>query len=349
MSGFPEILGHAAPIALLERLSNEQRLPHALLLQGPAAVGKSMVATRIAALLNCTGDPPAPCGACDSCRLVLTGGHPDLSRVKLLPKPSVSVPEGSEPAPEDLRKVIIVDQIRELASRAALAPRVGRRRVFVIDPADQMNAAAQNALLKTLEEPPGSAVVMLVASRPALLLPTIRSRSFAVRFAELATRELAALLERRSMSAAEARARAALAEGRPGRALELDLDALLERRESILAALEALSERRAAAGRLAEHAAALAGRSELTLLDGLGLAEALLRDAARAALDPRDENLVHADLGERLERLGKRLEPRRAADIVRSVERLRSELRFNLNRNLIAESLLAAVAGGPVP
>ena len=349
MSGFAEILGHTSVIELLERLRVGDRLHHSLLLQGPEAVGKSMVASRLAAALNCSGDAPAPCGTCDSCRLVLSGGHPDVARVGLLPKPSVSVAEGSEPAEEDLRKWIGVDQIRELASRAALGPRVGRRRVFIIDPADQMNSAAQNALLKTLEEPPGQTMVMLVAARPFLLLSTIRSRCFAVRFGALPTRELAQMLERRSMDGAEALARASLAEGRPGRALDLDLDALRERREKILAALEELSERRAAAGRLPLHAATLAGRSESTLLSGLALTEALLRDAARAATLDGDTALIHADLVERLSRLGRRLRPERAAAIVRSVERLRGGLRFNLNRNLVAESLLAAVAGGPIP
>jgi DNA polymerase-3 subunit delta' len=273
-----------------------------------------------------------------------------LRQVGLLAKPSVTGGAGEEPtASEDLRKFILVDQIRELSGIAALAPRVSGRRVFVIDPADQMNVAAQNALLKTLEEPPGQGVLILIASRPYLLLPTIRSRCFTVRFAELPTRELAELLTRRGIEAAEALARASLGEGRPGRALELDLAALREKREEILESLEELVGSRAALAELADHAARLAGRSETTLIEGLAIAEALLRDATRAATRQGDPSLIHADLAERLERLGQRLDPQRSAALVRSLERLRAELRFNVNRTLVAESLLAAVAGGPIP
>jgi DNA polymerase-3 subunit delta' len=350
MNGFESILGHAGPIEILQRARARGRVPQALLFQGAESVGKATTARLFAAALLCREPQSAPCGECASCRLIASGGHLDLRQVGLLAKPSVTGGAGEEPtASEDLRKFILVDQIRELSGIAALAPRVSGRRVFVIDPADQMNVAAQNALLKTLEEPPGQGVLILIASRPYLLLPTIRSRCFTVRFAELPTRELAELLTRRGIEAAEALARASLAEGRPGRALELDLAALREKREEILESLEELVGSRAALAELADHAARLAGRSETTLIEGLAIAEALLRDATRAATRQGDPSLIHADLAERLERLGQRLDPQRSAALVRSLERLRAELRFNVNRTLVAESLLAAVAGGPIP
>jgi len=300
MNRFAEIFGHQRPIELLLRLLADDRLPQALLFQGPEAVGKASVAERFAACLLCPREDPASCGDCDSCRLVQSRGHPDLARIELLPRPKTSAAEREAPGDGDLRKFIVVEQIREFTGVAALAPRVGRRRVFIIDPADRMNTAAQNALLKTLEEPPGESVLILVAATPFVLLPTIRSRCFAVRFAALPTRELAAWLERRGLEPAEALARASLAEGRPGHALELDLDGLRERREEILETLEALSGKRSALAALPDHAASLAGRNETTLIDWLALAEALLRDAARAAMIADDARLIHADLAERL-------------------------------------------------
>jgi hypothetical protein len=93
----------------------------------------------------------------------------------------------------------------------------------------------------------------------------------------------------------------------------------------------------------------LAGKREETTLEGLELLEALLRDVARAGLDSGDDALVHADLRDRLQRLVGELDPARCAAIIKSLERLRSGLRFNLNRTLLAEALLAAIAGGPLP
>jgi hypothetical protein len=96
-------------------------------------------------------------------------------------------------------------------------------------------------------------------------------------------------------------------------------------------------------------AASLAGKDEPTLLDGLRLLQGLLRDAARAGSGSGDERMIHADLAQGLTDLGRRLGPERAAVLVRGVDRLRGDLRFNTNRVLIAEALLAAVAGGPLP
>ena len=100
---------------------------------------------------------------------------------------------------------------------------------------------------------------------------------------------------------------------------------------------------------LPSMASSLAGKTTTHLTENLDLLEALLRDAARAGRRENDPGLVHADLGGRLARLGRSIGPERAAGLVRSVERLRRELRLNLNRTLVAESLLAAVAGGPLP
>ena len=174
MSGFSGILGHEVPIGLLQRLMSEERLPHALLFHGPVGVGKSTVARALAATLFCENPRnDDACGNCDACRLVEAGNHPDRSSVRRLPK---------KDKPAELRRNIIIEQIRDLSHLASLAPRTAPRRLFVIDPADRINVAAQNALLKTLEEPPGKALLILIAARPHVLLATIRSRCFAVGF-----------------------------------------------------------------------------------------------------------------------------------------------------------------------
>lgn len=339
MSAFAGMLGQENAIAVLNRMLETGRLPQALLFHGPEGVGKATAAVALSSALLCeAADGPAPCGACPACGLVLAGNHPDLMTVVRLPR---------KDRKDELHKFILVEQIRDLSHLASLAPRAGSRRIFIIDPADRMNLEAQNALLKTLEEPPGQALLILVAARPQVLIPTVRSRCFAVGFAALAADALAALLEARGLERDEALARASLAEGRPGRALELELQGLRDRREAVLEMLESLADGRTA--ELPVQAAALAGPDEATLVEGLDLLQGLLRDAARVASGPEEPPLVHADLAERVASLGLRLGPARAAGLVASVDRLRGDLRFSLNRTLVAESLLAAVAGGPLP
>jgi len=333
---FDSILGHESALEALEGLVKRGRLPHAMLFHGPEGVGKASVGRLLARRLLCRDDG---CGACADCRLFDIGNHPDFFGVEL---------ELRKDSKTEYRKQIVIDQVRRLSSLAGLAPRQGAHRVFLIDPADRMNAEAQNALLKTLEEPPAPTILILIASRPQVLASTVRSRCFALGFGPLRAEDLATLLEARGFDRNEALERAALAEGRPGRAIDLDIDALRERREILLEGLEGLASRRDIGG-LPALAAALAGKDEPALQANLELLLALLRDAARAEAGDPAAALIHADLAERLARLGVTLGAPRAAALIASIDRLRNQLRFNLNRTLVAESLLAAVAGGPLP
>jgi DNA polymerase-3 subunit delta' len=354
---FADILGQRPAIDLLERVIVSGRLPHALLFQGPSGIGKAATARALAATIQCAEEGPDACGKCLPCLKAARGNHPDFLWITRLPKkdaareedPDDEAPDDAGSATGDLKRDITIEQIRELAEHASFGPREGKRRVFVIDPADRMNLSAQNALLKTLEEPPGRSVLVLVTARPHVLLPTVRSRCFVVRFAAMATSDLAAALEARGMPRAEALARAALSDGRPRLAESLDLDGRRARREEILSALEAVAAGGKGLVRRAALAAKLAGRDEESLVEGLDLATSLLRDAQRAALGLPAGSLVHADLHGRLAALGRGIEPRRASDVIRFADRARDDLRFSLNKTLIAESLLAAIAGAPIP
>jgi DNA polymerase-3 subunit delta' len=340
MSGFDAIVGQEAAIASLRRLLAARRMPHALIFRGPEGVGKATVARVLGEALLCDADSGDACGTCRSCALAARGHHPDFHFVTFEPRDS----DG------ELRKFIVVDQIRALARLAGVSPREGVRRVFIIDPADRMNAEAQNGLLKTLEEPPGKTVLILIASRPHMLLPTVRSRSFLLGFSSLRPPEMAQMLRGRGLTEAEALLRAALSGGRPGAALEIDLAAATERREEVLGMLEGLSDPGGRyLDRLPDMASALAGKDEPVLVEGLDLLQSLLRDSARAAAAADECTLIHTDIAPRLSDLGARLGAARAAGLVRSVDRVRGSLRVNANRTLLAETLLAAVAGGPLP
>jgi DNA polymerase-3 subunit delta' len=154
---------HAAACERLSIAVGNSRLPHGLLVHGPAGVGKEQFASALAAALFCTGrrDRLVACGNCAECQLSRAGTHPDVHWVRPL---------------ED-KKSIGVDQVRETCEQLAMTSMRRGYRVAIVTPADRMTIAAQNALLKTLEEPAPRTVIVLVTARPSALLPTLRSRS----------------------------------------------------------------------------------------------------------------------------------------------------------------------------
>ena len=148
----------------VERLSAGQ-LPHALMLSGPAGVGKTAFAAALAARILC-GAPQSleeggqACGQCKQCLLIRGEGHPDARWV----------------APTDKSRVIRIHQIRALSGLAMESPQVARRKVMIVATADRLNASSANALLKTLEEPPADTFLILLHRSGQSVLPTIRSR-----------------------------------------------------------------------------------------------------------------------------------------------------------------------------
>ena len=134
-------------------------LSHAYLLTGGSGDSRAALAKRLTAAYLCQGAQP-PCGGCRACRKVSADTHPDAARIS--------------PGPD--KREITVDQIRTLRADAYVRPNEGRRKVYLIDPADAMNPSAQNALLKVLEEGPAYAAFLLLAESPGLLLDTVRSR-----------------------------------------------------------------------------------------------------------------------------------------------------------------------------
>lgn len=152
----------------LQERQSADRFPHALLLYGPKGLGKNLFADRLGRSLLCQqpDDYGLPCGGCHACQMCDAETHPDLRWVQ----------------PEEQGKAIRIDTVRELCTHLTLKAQFGAYKVAIVSPADRMNIAASNALLKTLEEPPADTLLILVTARPAYLPATIRSRCQALAF-----------------------------------------------------------------------------------------------------------------------------------------------------------------------
>ncbi len=234
---FSELIGQDRALGALRSALTRGALHHAYLFGGPEGVGKGTAARLLAQAANCDAPAPErPCGRCVPCRKIARGTHPDviaLAQERVMAKAGRWEPKGGRAPSKD----IVVDQVRDVVDhRLAMKRFEGRRRFVLLDPADAMNPQAQNALLKTLEEPPEDTTLVLVASSPDALLPTIRSRCARVAFAPLPDELIAERLVARGRAPEEARLAAALAGGSLGRALALDAAALAAREQAVAAA-----------------------------------------------------------------------------------------------------------------
>jgi DNA polymerase-3 subunit delta' len=217
------VRGHDAIVRDLKQSLQQGRFPHAMLFVGPEGIGKRTFARKLAQALLCETTLEAdldPCGSCPGCVQVEAGTHPDFVEVR---------------RPEDKHELPI-SVIRGLCQEFGLKPGRGIRKVAIVDDADDLNDEAANAFLKTLEEPPPNAVLILIGTSAELQLPTITSRCRVVRFNALADREIAELLleQGRANDASEAESIAALGEGSVRRAIDLaDADLARFRRDLI--------------------------------------------------------------------------------------------------------------------
>jgi DNA polymerase-3 subunit delta' len=332
---FRHLAGHRVLLDLVARAAARGSLPPSLIFAGPDGVGKRLAAVSLAQLFNCTnvvgevhGEPaePAPdaCGECNACRRIARGVHADVLVIE----------------PGDTGS-IKVDQVRAAIDRTAYRPFEGRRRVVIVDDADAMEAPPQNALLKTLEEPPAASTFVLVTSRPDVLLPTVRSRCQRVRFGPLAPAEIAQVLLRdHGFGEREAHAAAAAAEGSVGRALEGDSEAYVGARDAAEAMLNTVARASTPAQRLAA-ARALGGdkidREELSRR--LRLVASMLRDIGVLLSNADEQTLANGDMKPALARLLPSFDADRALDAFAAVDRAVQALDRNASPKIVADWL----------
>jgi len=323
---------------LLERLGEHAirgDVAHAYELSGPRSIGKHTVALRLAQTLNCLADTriAGGCGACLSCVKIEKGVHPDVIQVTRL----VDLEKRND------MKNITIDQIRAMQRDLALRPLEGRKRVVIIDDAADLQDHAEVALLKTLEEPPRHAVLLLVTPTPARLLETIRSRIQPLPFRAVPRAEIEAALTTRF--GANAARFAAVAAGRPGVAIALATDeavrnarAALEKEFYTLVASR-LTERFAWAADLAESERDTQKRNEQIEARLVSWVE-LLRDAAMTAAGA-PERAMRPERATESRKLAEGVPSRELVDLAQSFERWRRDV---IETTVSARMLLELVA-----
>jgi DNA polymerase III subunit delta' len=326
-----QVLGHDRAVRLLRNSIDTGRVSHAYLLSGPKHVGKLTLALELAKALNCR-EPDRPCGACRSCRKIAGMVHPDVRVI----------------GPGEGAKNIGIEAVRELQDRVALRPFEGSRKVYILKEAERLSEAAANSLLKTLEEPPPSVVMVLTTLNSATLLPTIVSRCQQVELRPVPASVVeGALLKRYQVEPERARLLTALARGRIGWAIRAASDAeLVTKRAELLERLVALPK--------ADLVARFAYAAELATLHG--------RDAegARGVLETwqswwRDlllyrvglaELIVNVDFRDRVAGEARRYPVEALGRTVELLQRTITLLAQNVNARLALEVLMLRLPRG---
>ena len=353
--GFADFLGNERVVTALRGMLASERVPHAMLFSGPRGVGKFTLARMFAQAANCERLPDDFCGECDPCRkigrladvgplveagLSQRGERPDAATVERVPLLLETHPDVWAIVPDPVRlkepvarPVLHVGQLRAVQRAAYFRPQ-GRRRVFLIDGAETMRWDLANIFLKILEEPPESATLVLLAPNPHQLLPTIRSRCMQFSFTPLGAEEVEQILKAHTKMTPEERKLAAqYAEGCPGAAIELDLEATAKLRRDALAILERSVELRGVSDLFAATAA-LAKSQEIAFENVLEVFYSLLTDLLDLSSSSTKKVLRNPALGRDLEALSKKVDLAWISKAVEGFDVLHARTRRNINRSL---------------
>jgi DNA polymerase-3 subunit delta' len=363
--GFAEFLGNRRIVQALRGALKSQRVPHALLFTGPRGVGKFTLARMFAQAANCERLTDDFCGECGTCQRISQLADPaalleqglaergesadaaTIERVPLIlqPYPDVwaVVPDPVRLKTPVARAMLRIGQLRAV-QRAAYFQPMGRRRVFILDGAETMRGDVANAFLKILEEPPGSATLILIAPSPYTLLSTILSRCMQFQFAPLPSADVEKILqERTDRKPAEIKLAAALAEGSPGWAMEMDVEQTAQRRRDALRILE-----RAARGQdfaqLFAATAALAKDKDASFDEQIDIFYGLLSDLLEITSRIKTPNLRNVPLARELQALGNSVDSAWVMRAIAGFDELHFGARRNLNKQLGLDALAASLA-----
>lgn len=323
---FNEIIGQPQAKDLLLRSFAKGTIGHAYIFRGPSGVGKKTTALSFAAFLNCQNRKENDfCGVCSSCLKFASGNHPDFHPIE---------PEGG---------TIKIEQVRELKKTLTFPPFEARYRVVLFPDIhiSMRRREVANSLLKTLEEPPTSTIIILTADEAGEILPTIRSRGQVVRFVSLPYDEISAkLLEMKKISMGEAHSLAAVSGGSLGKALSLANQELLSLRVLLVDGITALKKDQ---GGAAEKVLFLAGQiSDLKeeIFELFSLLRLWLRDLVLLACLDNEDLLLNKDLRHTYGMALDRWSVAEIFDRLRMIDKAKNQLDRNCNRVSVCEVLL---------
>ena len=320
---FADISGHDRIVEVLRRSLRSGKTAHSYLFEGVPGCGRKKTAMALVQALFCSILPDDACGSCPSCRKIDSGNHPDIHVVAPLPD----------------KRDISIDQLREMQHILSLRPYEAPRKVCIIEPAERMSVSAANSLLKTLEEPPGNALIILLTENAGMLLSTVRSRCQLIRFAPLSPEHVLALLERSGMAPDTAALLAPMAGGSLQRALELDNETLTARREVVLSRVDQLDIRRIAS--VFDAAEELSGNRDATL-ELLDMLLSFFRDAVH--LGAGSGEIVNRSLRPALEAIATRRSFPRNLELLERIYETRRDVQRNANPKLALDHLFMAMA-----
>jgi DNA polymerase-3 subunit delta' len=369
--GFSEFLGNQKIVAALRGAFRVSRVPHALLFTGPRGVGKFTLARMFAQAANCERRADDFCGECATCRQILRladpqslleqglaerGENVDAATVERTPLILQGHPDVWAVVPDPVRlkspvarPMLRIGQIRAV-QRAAYFQPMARRRVFILDGADTMRWDVANVFLKILEEPPGSATLVLTAPSPYSLLPTIVSRCLQFHFAPLPSSEVETILKAHTdRKPSEIKLVAQLSQGSPGLALEMNLEETVEKTRTVLRILEHAARGQGFAQLFADTAA-LAKPRESSFEDLLGTYYGVLADLLQLTAGTRQPVLRNPHLTKELEGLSRTISTSWVARAISGIDELAAGARRNLNRQLGLDSLVTSLSpAGSLP
>jgi DNA polymerase-3 subunit delta' len=325
--GFSELIGHSNQIETLRRALLNDRLHHAYLFLGPDGVGKRTLAMALAQAIHCSELQGDYCGRCVNCASIIHGNHADVRFI----------------GPLLGKKEIAIQQIRELERELRFRSFGGKQKIAIVDPVTLMNAAAQNALLKTLEEPPAKSLIILIAPNGGGILPTVRSRCLRLSFAPLPCAEVAAVLQaKHRVKAEEAVFLAAMATGSIGVALSLDQEGLIEKRKTWTEMLGSLKPGDYQAAVVTAEALAATRNGALEFFKW---AESWYRDLLVYRVTRNSEELVNLDMLAQIEQQAAASKVENSLAAMAGIADAAAGIQRNLNRRMVLEKLLFGVVG----
>mgnify|MGYP002624859459 CR=1 FL=1 len=313
------IFGNAPRIENLKKMLAQKNFPHAVIFSGVEGIGKRKIAETCAAVLLCENPKEGEaCGKCLSCRILAAGNHPDFYVVE---------PEQSKTAPN-----IKIGQIRILQDAVALQPERSACRVVIIDGAEFMNTAAANCLLKTLEEPTGQTIFILVTANRAGLLMTVRSRCGTVNFEKISAAEIETALKLRGVDSGRAQIISQISDGSFGRALKLEESGGYELREDALNFLENLLAKKISIEDIFNKGKTFSEGSKENFADFVNYLQKILRDVFLL----EQAELYNPDLKSRLIKI--KIPEKNLYALFEEGKKIQRKINSNANLRLLAES-----------